>query len=72
MLEIFTRLGNMEGQSEDIQVLEDLSEVMTTSSICGLGQAAPIPIVDSMQHFRSEYDDRISKSALIRKTSMIR
>lgn len=72
MLEIFTRLGNMEGQSEDIQVLEDLSEVMATSSICGLGQAAPIPIVDSMQHFRSEYDDRISKSALIRKTSMIR
>ena len=72
MMEIFTRLGNMEGQSEDIQILEDLSEVMATSSICGLGQAAPIPIVDSMQHFRFEYDDRISKSALIRKSTMIR
>ena len=72
MLEIFTRLAKMEGQSEDVQILEDLSEVMANSSICGLGQAASIPVTDSLQYFRTEYEDRIGKSALIRKTSLIR
>jgi len=72
MMEIFTRLGNMEGQSEDLDVLADISEVMGSSSISGLGQAAPIPIIDSLKYFRPEYDDRIDKSALIRRVNIIR
>jgi len=32
------------------------------ASLCGLGQAAPIPVMDSLQHFRNDYQNRIKKS----------
>jgi NADH:ubiquinone oxidoreductase subunit F (NADH-binding) len=34
---------------------------MMLSSLCGLGQAAPNPIMDSLQHFRAEYESRVAK-----------
>ena len=36
------------------QKLEDLSEVMTEASICGLGQAASNPLKSVMKHFGKE------------------
>ena len=34
--------------------VEELSQVMMLSSLCGLGATAPIPVLDSLRHFRSE------------------
>jgi NADH:ubiquinone oxidoreductase subunit F (NADH-binding) len=36
------------------QKLEDLSEVMSEASICGLGQAASNPLRSIMKHFEEE------------------
>ena len=47
---------------KDIKVLEELAETMMLCSMCGLGQAAPIPVVDSLEHFRGEYDNHIRQS----------
>ncbi len=66
MREIFGRLEKGEGAPEDIENLESLSGAMMLSSLCGLGQAAPVPVLDSLKYFRSEYEDRIEKSQLIR------
>ena len=44
MAEILGRLAKGEGVHEDIGVLEELSSVMMLSSLCGLGQTAPIPV----------------------------
>jgi len=66
MLEIFERLANGEGEKKDIQALEDLGQVMITSSLCGLGQAAPVPVLDTLKYFRREYETRIEQSVLIR------
>jgi NADH:ubiquinone oxidoreductase subunit F (NADH-binding) len=66
MVEILGRLAKGEGREEDIEVLEDLSSVMTLSSLCGLGQAASVPILDTLNHFRKDYENRIEQSILLR------
>ncbi len=62
MVEILRRFSQGEGQERDIRLLEELASAMMLTSMCGLGQAAPIPVVDSLQYFRSEYENRISKN----------
>ncbi|GAJ01065.1 unnamed protein product, partial [marine sediment metagenome] len=59
MVEILERLSQGEGMKKDIRLLEELSNAMMLSSLCGLGQAAPIPVMDSLQYFRHEYESRI-------------
>jgi NADH-quinone oxidoreductase subunit F len=66
MLEIFERLVNGDGEAGDISVLEELSRVMMSSSLCGLGQAAPVPILDSLKYFRNDYENRIKQSIFLR------
>ena len=66
MVEILTRLTQAEGVEGDIGLLEDLSEVMMSSSLCGLGQAAPIPVLDSLKYFREDFENRITQSVFLR------
>jgi len=66
MIEILGRLAGGEGVSEDIEALEDLSKVMMESSLCGLGQSAPLPVLDSLKYFRKDFENRISQSAFLR------
>jgi len=47
---------------KDIRLLEDLSNAMMLSSLCGLGQAAPNPVLDSLQYFRGAYEARIQEN----------
>jgi NADH:ubiquinone oxidoreductase subunit F (NADH-binding) len=67
MVEIFERLTKGEGVEEDIGVLEELSNVMMLSSLCGLGQSAPTPVLDSLMYFRNDYENRIKQSVLLRR-----
>jgi formate dehydrogenase beta subunit len=39
----------------DIGLLEELSAVMMDASICGLGQAAPNPLLCAIKHFPQEF-----------------
>jgi NADH:ubiquinone oxidoreductase subunit F (NADH-binding) len=66
MMEIYNRFITGEGQEKDVRVLEDLSEVMALGSLCGLGQAAPVPVLDSLNYFKTEYVNLIKQSAYIR------
>ena len=49
------------GQSskEDMQVLGELSTAMRQTSICGLGQVVPVPIVSVMKHFPGTVEEHI-------------
>jgi len=62
MAEILARFSRGEGREQDIRDLQDLASAMTLSSLCGLGQAAPNPVMDSLQYFRDAYDNRIRKN----------
>jgi NADH:ubiquinone oxidoreductase subunit F (NADH-binding) len=66
MVEIFGRLVKGEGAQEDMQILEDLSNAMMLSSLCGLGQTAAIPVLDTLKYFRNDYEKRISQSVFLR------
>lgn len=44
----------MQQETWDAETLRDLSEVMMQASICGLGQAAPNPLLSVMKHFPDE------------------
>lgn len=39
--------------------LESLAEVMRDTSLCGLGQTAPNPVLCTLKHFRTEYEEHI-------------
>ena len=42
----------------DVPLLQDLSTVMMDASICGLGQAAPNPLLSVLKHFPDEVTGR--------------
>ena len=71
MVEILGRMVRGDGGIEDIEALEDLSEVMKLSSLCGLGQSAPVTVVDSLAHFRNEYEIRIDQSVFLRSERVV-
>ena len=45
----------------DLALLDDLSQAMSQTSICGLGQIAPAPIQSVLKHFRAEVDAHVLK-----------
>jgi len=58
MVEILEKFNHGEGSKKEIKDLEDLSNAMMISSLCGLGQAAPNAILDTLQYFRDAYESR--------------
>jgi len=61
IVEILGKFSSGEGTERDIKLLEELSNAMMLSSLCGLGQAAPIPVMDTLQHFRTDYESQIKQ-----------
>ena len=59
MLEILTRITEGRGEEKDIAGLEELAAKVKVSSLCGLGQTAPNPVLTTLRYFRAEYDDHI-------------
>jgi NADH-quinone oxidoreductase subunit F len=55
MLEIVTRICEGKGEQGDIEKLEELGNVIRETSLCGLGQSAPNPVLSTIRHFRHEY-----------------
>ena len=71
MVEILGRLVHGEGVEGDLECLEELSRAMKLSSLCGLGQTAPVPVLDTLKYFRKDYENRISQSVLLRSLKTI-
>ena len=60
MLEILTRICDGDGVPENIENLEDLAEQIKHTSLCGLGQTAPNPVLTTLKYFRHEYEEHIN------------
>jgi len=41
--------------AKDLRQLEDLCEMVKSTSLCGLGQTAPNPVLSTLRFFRNEY-----------------
>ncbi|ABO50381.1 NAD(P)-dependent iron-only hydrogenase diaphorase component flavoprotein [Desulforamulus reducens MI-1] len=59
MLEILTRICEGKGEPKDIDDLERLAKVICGTSLCGLGQSAPFPVLSTLRYFRHEYEEHI-------------
>lgn len=59
MLEILIRICEGQGQMEDLETLERLARVVKNTSLCGLGQTAPNPVLSTLRYFRHEYEAHI-------------
>lgn len=55
MLEILKKITDGDGTLEDLKTLEDLALMIKDSSLCGLGQSAPNPVLSTLANFRDEY-----------------
>ena len=55
LLEIITKITNGNGTMQDLEDLEQLSKVIKTGSLCGLGQTAANPVLSTLNKFRDVY-----------------
>jgi len=63
MLVRWTQGGVLQSQYRaDLALLDELSQAMSLTSICGLGQIVPAPIQSVLKHFRSEIDAHVLQS----------
>ncbi len=55
MLEILVKITEGKGTIEDIETLRTLGKNVKATSLCGLGQTAPNPILSTLRYFEDEY-----------------
>jgi len=59
MLEILERITTGKAEPNDIEKLERLARLIKRSSLCGLGRAAPNPVLSTLTHYRHEYEAHV-------------
>ena len=59
MLEILERIVAGEGRDGDIELLEELSDTISHTALCGLGKSAPNPVISTIKNFRDEYEAHV-------------
>ena len=56
---LLTRITEGEGTMEDLELMVDLSSTIKETSLCGLGQTAPNPVLSTLRYFKNEYIEHI-------------
>jgi bidirectional [NiFe] hydrogenase diaphorase subunit len=56
MHDILERMTRGEARDNDLEMLEALAALLRETSLCGLGQSAPNPVMTTLQYFRDEYE----------------
>ncbi|MGE0084927.1 MAG: NADH-quinone oxidoreductase subunit NuoF [Desulfococcaceae bacterium] len=59
LLELLEKICDGRGEPEDIDILKELSVTIKDSSLCGLGQTAPNPVLSTLRYFLHEYEAHI-------------
>jgi NADH-quinone oxidoreductase subunit F len=59
LLWILEKITQGQGVPEDLNRLEQLSRVLKSASLCGLGQTVPNPVLSTLRYFRDEYEAHI-------------
>jgi bidirectional [NiFe] hydrogenase diaphorase subunit len=56
MHELLERISRGEAKAADMALLEELCDMVKHTSLCGLGQSAPNPVLSTLRYFRDEYE----------------
>src|SRR6266498_1507084 len=59
MHRILSAMTNMSATQKDLTMLEELCDLLKHTSLCGLGQSAPNPVVSTLKSFAAEYKAHI-------------
>jgi len=59
MHDILHRMTRGDASEHDLAMLEELAGLLRETSLCGLGQTAPNPVMSTLRYFRSEYEAHI-------------
>lgn len=59
--ELLTKITNGEGTNQDLIDLNDLGEIIKDTSLCGLGQTAPNPVLSTLRYFYDEYEAHVKE-----------
>jgi len=59
MYEILEKITEGKANLEDLDILKNLAENVKLTSLCGLGQTAPNPILSTLKNFREEYEAHV-------------
>jgi NADH-quinone oxidoreductase subunit F len=68
MLEILERIVAGSGVISDIDILLELADTISHTSLCGLGKSAALPVVSTIKNFREEYETHIIQKKCPSKT----
>ncbi|MBL4932396.1 NADH-quinone oxidoreductase subunit NuoF [Clostridium paridis] len=60
LLEMLNKIVEGKGTKDDLKKLKDLSKIIKDTSLCGLGQTAPNPVLSTMTYFMDEYDAHVN------------
>ena len=61
MRRILEAIGNMTATAQDLKLLEELCDLLKHTSLCGLGQSAPNPVLSTLRSFAEEYRAHIQE-----------
>jgi NADH:ubiquinone oxidoreductase subunit F (NADH-binding) len=59
LTDILSRMCAGQGRDGDLEALAWLGPLMEQTTLCGLGQAAPVPVVGAMNLFREEFEAHV-------------
>jgi bidirectional [NiFe] hydrogenase diaphorase subunit len=57
MHKLLHKILDRKATREDVESLEELCDMVKHTSLCGLGQTAPNPVLSTLRYFRNEYLD---------------
>ena len=57
--QLLERFVEQRAEPDDLVRLEELCTMVRATSLCGLGQAAPNPVLSTLRHFRGDYEAAI-------------
>jgi bidirectional [NiFe] hydrogenase diaphorase subunit len=55
MYQLLTRIVERKATFKDLEQLEELCDLVRHASLCGLGQTAPNPVLNTLRYFKNEY-----------------
>lgn len=59
MQDLMDKINAGQGAATDIALLDKLGRVLSYSCLCGLGQAAPAPVLSTIEHFPADYNAKL-------------
>jgi bidirectional [NiFe] hydrogenase diaphorase subunit len=52
---LLTKIREGKASPADLELLEEMCDMVKSTSLCGLGQSAPNPVLSTLRYFRDEY-----------------